>query len=565
MASWAKYSVLSSLVTSAVVYYAFATREQFYPTVVYLVTSKVCVLCLGNQAIVFTLLVGRISKQLFLGSLREIEVELLYENSRYAITETRVAPRRPRAKRRGTPPPKPRCLALTIFREELTTRVFALFTALLFAKVFHWLVQSRVEHVEHAERVSTLSHYRLGALMLWLYVLDGAALSMCAILCIRNGPSVLLLFGFEFAILAVSLCAAASRYGLFAVEQRLYEGQWTAKGSYVFAVDFVAEVLRFAFYVVFFTIVFTYYGVPLHIVRELWVSYVSLRRRLAAYKRYRALTANMDERFPSATDEELDACGRICIICRDGMDEGKKLPCGHIFHFGCLRLWLQQQQSCPTCRMDIPVDDAPAAGAAAGDAAAARKYARDGVCVVESFFEPVVFAALAREADAKRPALRPETMESVAVGRTGCFLAPADAIVAALSGPEAVGRLRAILGDDRLVPADFPVELRAYPVGAAMGWHKDEALYDEPQLECVLTLCNSSDSETHWENADGSLESKWLPPNSLLVVRAEGASHGVSAVTVGDRVIAKYVLTASPVKLQAWYDNLDSYRDMAQP
>jgi E3 ubiquitin-protein ligase synoviolin len=105
MASWAKYSVLSSLVTSAVVYYAFATREQFYPTVVYLVTSKVCVLCLGNQAIVFTLLVGRISKQLFLGSLREIEVELLYENSRYAITETRVAPRRSRAKRRGTPPP----------------------------------------------------------------------------------------------------------------------------------------------------------------------------------------------------------------------------------------------------------------------------------------------------------------------------------------------------------------------------------------------------------------------------------------------------------------------------
>ena len=115
---------------------------------------------------------------------------------------------------------------------------------------------------------------------------------------------------------------------------------------------------------IFFTIVFTYYGVPLHIVRELWVSYVSLRRRLAAYKRYRALTANMDERFPTATDDELDECGRICIICRDAMDEGKKWPCGHIFHFGCLRLWLQQQQSCPTCRADIPVDAPPAAAAA---------------------------------------------------------------------------------------------------------------------------------------------------------------------------------------------------------
>lgn len=161
---------------------------------------------------------------------------------------------------------------MTIFREELTTRVFALFTALLFAKVFHWLVQSRVEHVENADRVSALSHYRLAGLMLWLYTLDGAALSLCAILCLRNGPSVLLLFGFEFAILGVSLCAAVARYALFGVEQRLHDGQWTAKGSYVFAVDFVAEVLRFAFYVVFFTIVFTYYGVPLHIVRELWVS-----------------------------------------------------------------------------------------------------------------------------------------------------------------------------------------------------------------------------------------------------------------------------------------------------
>mmetsp|Transcript_27950 Transcript_27950/g.36641 ORF Transcript_27950/g.36641 Transcript_27950/m.36641 type:complete len:414 (-) Transcript_27950:472-1713(-) len=30
------------------------------------------------------------------------------------------------------------------------------------------------------------------------------------------------------------------------------------------------------------------------------------------------------------------------------------LPCSHIFHFQCLRMWLQHQQSCPTCRADIP-------------------------------------------------------------------------------------------------------------------------------------------------------------------------------------------------------------------
>lgn len=60
---------------------------------------------------------------------------------------------------------------------------------------------------------------------------------------------------------------------------------------------------------------------------------------------------------------------RTCIICREEMfyqgrpggaqagtqpsPDGpnmspKKLPCGHIFHFYCLRSWLERQQSCPT-------------------------------------------------------------------------------------------------------------------------------------------------------------------------------------------------------------------------
>ncbi|CAN0414380.1 unnamed protein product [Discosporangium mesarthrocarpum] len=93
------------------------------------------------------------------------------------------------------------------------------------------------------------------------------------------------------------------------------------------------KILRFLFYLVFFGIIFTYYGIPLHIVRDLWVSYNNLRRRLQTYNRYRELTANMDERFPPATDQELEECERTCIICRDAMSEGKKIPCGHIFHF----------------------------------------------------------------------------------------------------------------------------------------------------------------------------------------------------------------------------------------
>ena len=95
-------------------------------------------------------------------------------------------------------------------------------------------------------------------------------------MCLKHGPSVLLLFGFEFAILGAGLGADACKYLLYAIEQRRYDGTWPPKAQYAFFVDFIAEVLRFAAYVVFFSIVFAYYGVPAYS-KELWASYVQLQ------------------------------------------------------------------------------------------------------------------------------------------------------------------------------------------------------------------------------------------------------------------------------------------------
>ena len=61
--------------------------------------------------------------QLFLGTLREAEVERVNQRISQAIIET--------------------CLAMTIFRDEFNVKFVALFTVLSFIKVFHWLVQDR--------------------------------------------------------------------------------------------------------------------------------------------------------------------------------------------------------------------------------------------------------------------------------------------------------------------------------------------------------------------------------------------------------------------------------------
>ena len=46
------------------------------------------------------------------------------------------------------------------------------------------------------------------------------------------------------------------------------EGRWEGKGTYVFYLELVTDLLHLCVYVVFFFIVFTNYGLPLHLVRS---------------------------------------------------------------------------------------------------------------------------------------------------------------------------------------------------------------------------------------------------------------------------------------------------------
>ena len=141
----------------------------------------------------------------------------------------------------------------------------------------------------------------------------------------------------------------------------------------------IEDFLKLSTYLGFFAVIVTFYGVPLNVVRDVYVTARSFITRLRDLMRYRTATRNMDERYPNATQEEMSAMSdHTCIICREEMtlpdpatrDQAnppeatapardgpnmtpKKLPCGHIFHFHCLRSWLERQQSCPTWSVQL--------------------------------------------------------------------------------------------------------------------------------------------------------------------------------------------------------------------
>ena len=182
---------------------------------------------------------------------------------------------------------------------------------------------------------------------------------------------------------------------------------------------------------------------------------------------------------------------------------------------------------------------------------------------VRNFFEPETYERVAKECSKLRESVTAEN-RACARHRLGVMV-PMDNFVheacVASSVAERLGTL--LLGEENdgdLVAGDVPVEFRIYPVGGSMDWHKDVALYSKPQFEIVFTVTNTSDSTTEWEDErTGMRYGGWTEPNSVIVVRADGAPHRVTAVTRGERSIVKFVLTQTLEKTDDFFDNLLTY------
>lgn len=124
------------------------------------------------------------------------------------------------------------------------------------------------------------------------------------------------------------------------------------------------DLLKLIIYAIFFSIIILNYGLPIHMIRELYHTISNFTVKIRDLVQYRIAIQNLKNKYPNASAEELEQTDKVCIICREEMvipqgQEGvlrktpKKLGCGHIFHFKCLKSWLERQQSCPTCRTSL--------------------------------------------------------------------------------------------------------------------------------------------------------------------------------------------------------------------
>ncbi|KXL42981.1 hypothetical protein M433DRAFT_59021 [Acidomyces richmondensis BFW] len=417
------YAGASTAAAAACLLKAFHQRPNFYSATVYLSQSNACLLILTNLCLVMVCSFMYGLQRLLYGPLRPIETEQLSEKAWYAVLDT--------------------LLAMPSFREDVGGWLLTMFVLLLAGKVWGWIGEGRVDILEQQPPANPkLFHSRLATSLLLSVAFDLWMLRYCVETVTADPrPGMMVIFTFEFAVLLVFSTFTLARY-LLAVYQTVVEAKqmqvaiatrkneiraereearrkfdageegaqrppteeeepievdenevdvpgWEEKRRYLFALEVFTDFVKLIIYIFFFTVSITFNGLPMHIMRDVYMTFASFSKRVSDYVAYRRATSDMNTRYPDATTEEIR--GDACIVCRESMvawnqstnpetaagpagqvrtptarrDEGlraKKLPCGHILHLRCLKAWLERQQVCPTCRRPVVTSQNTGAG-----------------------------------------------------------------------------------------------------------------------------------------------------------------------------------------------------------
>lgn len=365
------YGGVSTLSATCAVLAAFRQRANFYAAAVYLSKSNACMMILCNFGIFCTIILAKVLQSIFFGQLRLAEIERVNDRLWFTISET--------------------LLALAMFRDEFDTSFVVLFISLIFVKCFHWLAAYRVEWMDQTTSPpGRLFHARMISVLSLIWMTDMLLIAYATESVLLHGPSVVLMFEMEYIIMQVTCLSIICKYILNSYSHYRAQEHWEGKSTYQFYIDLATDLLKLLTYIGFLSLTLTFHGLPINVLRDVYYTFRSFVTKCNNLVRFRQATRNMNERYPNATREEMESLAdKTCIICREDMefrdehdpqpanaaqnntnnnratapvgpnDTPKKLICGHIFHFHCLRSWLERQQTCPTCRR--PVIQAPPA------------------------------------------------------------------------------------------------------------------------------------------------------------------------------------------------------------
>ncbi|XP_075045038.1 E3 ubiquitin-protein ligase AMFR isoform X1 [Mixophyes fleayi] len=238
---------------------------------------------------------------------------------------------------------------------------FLWFAGLVFLHLMVQLCRDRFEYLSFSPTTPMSCHVRVLVLLFTMLVVCCGLAVLCVFAGYEHGMHTLAFMAAECLLVTTRTAHVVLRYVIHLWDLN-HEGTWEGKGTYVYYTDFVMELGHLSMDLM--------HHIHMLLFGNIWLSMASLvifmqlrhlfhelQRRLRRHKNYLRVVGNMEAHFAIATPEELEANNDDCAICWDSMQAARKLPCGHLFHNSCLRSWLEQDTSCPTCRMSLNMAD----------------------------------------------------------------------------------------------------------------------------------------------------------------------------------------------------------------
>uniref|UniRef100_A0A670YE61 E3 ubiquitin-protein ligase AMFR n=1 Tax=Pseudonaja textilis TaxID=8673 RepID=A0A670YE61_PSETE len=235
------------------------------------------------------------------------------------------------------------------------------FSGLVFLHLMVQLCKDRFEYLSFSPTTPLNSHIRVLTLLVVMLLSCCGLAMVCGLIGYTHGMHTLSFMAAESLLVTVRTVHVILRYIIHLWDLN-HEGTWESKGTYVYYTDFIMELMLLSLDLM--------HHIHMLLFGNIWLSMASLvifmqlrylfhevQRRLRRHKNYLRVVGNMEARFAVATPEELASNNDDCAICWDSMQAARKLPCGHLFHNSCLRSWLEQDTSCPTCRMSLNIAD----------------------------------------------------------------------------------------------------------------------------------------------------------------------------------------------------------------
>ncbi|XP_052896643.1 E3 ubiquitin-protein ligase AMFR-like [Anopheles moucheti] len=240
------------------------------------------------------------------------------------------------------------------------------FSALGFLHLLSQLSKDRFEYLSFSPTTPGWSHFRLISLLVAILTLSGLMVMISiGVGVFFGGFNTFAFMAAECILLGIRTLHVLIRYGMFLHDMR--QGgianesiSWDKRGPVAYYIELSFEVAALIVELVHYLHMMLWSNIflsmaSLVILMQLRYLLNEIQRKIKKHRNYLWVLNHMEKSYPLATSDDLKQNSDNCAICWEKMETARKLPCAHLFHNSCLQSWLEQDTSCPTCRLGLSV------------------------------------------------------------------------------------------------------------------------------------------------------------------------------------------------------------------